>query len=147
MHKRTAAGLLFVSISAFLFLLLGIGRAAAQPVLPAATPFASAGFRTEDAALATRLIQGRRDAYQAQLDELGQRIAAANALVGSLAAQEQVLAQQLAELQQARRERAAAYQDQLNALQADYAARTAQYTAQLQDAQARLSAANAQLGR
>lgn len=147
MQKRMLSAILFITLAAFLFTLLAASRVAAQPAAPLAPPTPPAGLSAQEAAVANKLIQERRNAHQAQLDELSRRIEAASTLVADLAAQKQALAGQLAGLEQVRSQRAAAYQAQLAGLETAYAPRLAQYAAQLQEAQARLSEANAQSGR
>lgn len=93
------------------------------------------------------LVRQREAAYRAQLDELTRRIQSGQEQVAALASQEQALADQVAQLEQARQERAASYQGQLGTLQEQYGQRFAQYAAQLQEIQARLAEANALLGK
>ena len=92
------------------------------------------------------LVRQREAAYRAQLDELTRRIQGGQEQIATLASQEQLLADQLAQLEQTRQERAASYQGQLGTLQEQYGQRFAQYAAQLQEVQSRLAQAKALLG-
>jgi len=120
-------------------------------VVPAAEPAQSgpgapASEVQVTASQADDLVRQREAAYGAQLDELTRRIQAGQEQVAVLASQEQALGDQLAQVEQTRQDRAAAYQGQLGTLQEQYGQRFAQYTAQLQEIQSRLAQARTLLG-
>lgn len=93
------------------------------------------------------LLQERQVLYAQQLTELGTRVQEGEALLQQLAAQEQTLRSQIAEIENARAQRLTQYQSQLAEARTQFAARAATVGGQLAEAQARLAEANAMLGR
>ncbi len=91
--------------------------------------------------------QERQATYQAQIEASTVQIASAQNQLNDLKAQEQNLLAQVSQLETARAERLAVYQNQLQQVQKQYSDRYVQLQAQLNEARAKLSEANVQLGR
>lgn len=92
-------------------------------------------------------IQQRQQTYQEQLHLLNGQVAGTQEQLAALQAQEQTLADQVAQLETARAERLNQYQAQLSQAQTQYSSRFNDLQTQLAQIQSRLVEANAQLGR
>ncbi|MCB0155881.1 MAG: hypothetical protein KDF65_13870 [Anaerolineae bacterium] len=92
-------------------------------------------------------IQQRQQTYQEQLHLLNGQVGGTQEQLAALQAQEQVLADQVAQLEAARAERLNQYQAQLSQAQTQYSSRFNDLQTQLAQIQSRLVEANAQLGR
>lgn len=151
----------FWGVIAMTTVLVAIALAALRPTATVATTAAQAGpavppqpaivqreaVYLQEIAATSRLLQERQTVYQAQLDEMANRLQGGQAALDTLAAQEAALQQQLAQLQSARRARLDSYASQLAAARAAYQERFDLMGAQLQEVQAKLAEANAILGR